>query len=63
VRIVPDLQVQVGSATLHGNAQQVVDSHADKTPGTLPIMTRTAPAHEMTEVTGPSAARKRSLTL
>jgi len=34
VRIVTHLQVQVGSAALHGNAQQVINIHAEDTPGT-----------------------------
>src|SRR5208282_5040214 len=56
VRIVPHLQMQVGSAALHGDAEQVVDIHAGRTPVTVPIMNRTVPAYEMTEVTGPLAA-------
>src|ERR1700674_707494 len=56
VRIVPHLQMQVRSAALHGDAQQVVDVHAGGTPATVPIIARTAPAHEMTEVMRPLAA-------
>jgi hypothetical protein len=32
VRIVPDLQVQVGGATLHRNFQQIIYLHADGFP-------------------------------
>ena len=35
VRIVANLQVQVGGAALHGNAEQVVDIHAGMTPANL----------------------------
>ncbi len=50
VRIVPDLQVQVGGAALHGDAQQVVNIHAERTPATLAMMTRSRSGYEMTEV-------------
>jgi hypothetical protein len=48
--------MQVRSAALHGDAEQVVDIHAGGTPATVPIIARTAPAHEMTEVMRPLAA-------
>jgi len=45
--------MQVGSAALHGDTEQVINIHAGRAPATVPIITRTAPAHEMTEVIEP----------
>src|SRR5579862_5055364 len=39
VWIVPHLQVQVGSAALHGDTEQVIDIHAGRTPEITPMMT------------------------
>src|SRR5450631_4116425 len=48
--------MQVGSAALHGDTEQVVDIHAGRTPATIAIIPRTVPAYEMTEVTAPLVA-------
>jgi len=40
MRIVSDLQMQVGGAALHGDPQQVVNIHAGMTPSNPSMMAR-----------------------